>query len=200
MMKYLFCMFLLIHNRDEIKSFKSRIIAVLDEIMATSSLTSDPNETFIFIMSSFYNNNLSYKRGLSFKLNGTFWLNSIIGKYHLDALEETFNPDMFMDIRKYLVNCEEKAVYEYKCLQNDPTYRITYDPTTQSLQYIKNLQCSPTFIHFASVKCGVHQCCTQLTDVDFVMKGNQITFSYKIDGSQPREEKKYMSSIFSMFS
>lgn len=200
MMKYLFCMFLIINNDDEIDTFKNDINEVLDEIMKLQ-FTDNSDETFLFIVSSFYNQDPYYK----FVLHGIFktkfkgTINSYqwrkINPYQWRKINpKDFDVYLFMDVQKYIVNCDKKALCERLCILSDPNYIIKYDESTQSILYYKRNQCPNTFVHTALLLLPSHQCVTQLTDVKFEMNLDlddeiEITFSYRIGESM--ESKSY---------
>jgi len=197
-MKYLFCILLLIHillihaaniinidtaTRDMLNEFIKNILGELNKIMETKIELTDRTDTdFLFIMSSFYNNTdaqffLSGKVGKNFQ--------RIIESYEFDRISKHFTADGYMYIRNYLVNCEEKAEFENLLLPPDVV--CVYDNTTQSLRYKLALQCSPSVFHNVSSLFG-HRCLKEITDVNFeIGTDDKVTLSYTMDGI--RQEK-----------
>jgi hypothetical protein len=192
MMKYLFCMFLIINNDDDIDTFKDDVELVLNEIMELR-FTHNSKETFLFIVSSFYNNEDFHDR---FVLHDIFRpkFKGTIDGYQWKYINPTdFDVYLFMDVQKYIVNCDKKALCERLCILSDPNYIIKYDKSTQSIVYYKLNQCPNTFVHTALRLLPSHQCVTQLTDVKFEIihkhLEKEITFSYRIGESM--EMKSY---------
>ena len=199
-MKYLFCILLLIHilllnsdkirnidtaTRDMLNEFIKNILGELNKIMETKiELTDRTNKDFLFIMSSFYNN-IDGQFSLDGEVGENFQL--IIESYEFDRISKYFTADGYTYIRNYLVNCEEKAEFENLLLP--PEVVCVYNNNTQSLEYILELQCPPSLIHNVYSMFG-HRCLKEITDVNFeIGTDHKVTLSYTMDGI--RQEKAH---------
>jgi len=184
MMKYLFCMFLLIQQilNDD---FLYDVISELNKIIKTPILLTDGrSESVLFIISSFYNNTdrseglcLSRKLGHNFKK--TFDI-------YLWAGFEDFDLDLYMEVRPYLINCPKKAHCEYLCLQNEGNYTVKYDNSTKSLRYYINHQCPPWVFHGFTSLIGFHNCSTELTGVELTYDKAKQNVSIIYDGNRKK--------------
>lgn len=191
MMKYLFCMYLIIRKRDIISAimtrFMEKVTDVLDELIASNiELTDGTSLPFMFIMSSLYN----IKNNSIFGFTNGFDLSGLIDKYHFTSLmnHSKLSKQLFIQIRKYLIDCEKKAEYEYMCLKSSPKFEIKYDMATQSLRYYIKNQCPPSFQHSFIFLMTSHICQHEIYDIEFSIKKKKsntntktqyiITFSY----------------------
>lgn len=201
MMKYLFCMFLIIYKHreltDERTGFKDSVLKKLDEIM-DKELSTDTEETFpfLFIISSYYNS--SHRVGNpKFFFTGGFEYKNLIDNYHWRWLmdhKKRFKLPLYIDVRRYLVNCELKALYDGKCVNNKGKYTVKYDHATQSLLYYINLPCSTSITHSISSIFG-HKCLKEIEEIDITLVDKNrrtfITFSYLRDGIEVNEDIPY---------
>jgi hypothetical protein len=157
MMKYLFCMFLLIQQILD-DDFFDEVTEALDKIIKTTiELTNHRRRSVLFIISSFYNNP---------NLSNVFARNFVrIFDLYLWSGFKTFDLDLYMDVRPYLIDCPEKARCEELCLQSEGKYTVNYDNSTKSLRYYMNHQCIPGMGHNLTIFFG-HRCSTELKNVE----------------------------------
>jgi hypothetical protein len=165
MMKYLFCMFSLINLTFYDERFIEGIITELEGIINEQiTLTDDTTESVLFIITSFYNNTKP-SDGLCLHENIRGMFRRTFSRYLLDRVTE-IPLDLYMNIRKYVIDCREKAKHEERCLQSIGNYTVVYNNHTKSLQYSINNECTPGLFH--SLKCcaGLHSCSTELKNVE----------------------------------
>jgi hypothetical protein len=184
MMKYLFCMFLLIQQILNDDIFND-VISELNKIIKTPILLTDGRpESVLFIISSFYNNTdrsegLCLSRNLGHNFKKTFDI-------YLWSGFEDFELDLYMEVRPYLINCPKKAHCEYLCLQNEGNYTVKYDNSTKSLRYYINHQCSSGIFHSFTSWSGIHSCSTELTGVELTYEEHTQKVSIIYDGNRKK--------------
>ena len=183
MMKYLFCMFLLIQQILD-DDFFDEVTEALDKIIQTPILLSDDStKSVLFIITSFYNNTkpieglcLSQRLGHNFRRTFDLYLWSGF---------KTFDLDLYMDVRPYLIDCPEKARCEELCLQSEGNYTVKYDNSTKSLRYYINHQCSPGIFHDFTSWTRIHSCSTELTGVELTYETGKVSITH--DGIRKRK-------------
>ena len=178
MMKYLFCMFLLIQQILD-DDFFDKVTKALDKIIETTiELTNGEQHSVLFIITSFYNNPNPIK---AFARNfvRTFDL-------YLWSGFKTFDLDLYMDVRPYLIDCPEKARCEELCLQSEGKYTVKYDNSTKSLRYYINHQCSPGIFHDFTSWSRIHSCSTELTGVELTYDKDRQKVSIIHDGNRKK--------------
>ena len=198
MMKYLFCMFLLIQKILD-DDFFDDVISELDEIIHTQiRLTDGSTKSVLLIITLFYNNtdtrednNIEPRDGLRFSPKVGFYFKSTFDSYLWSGFDD-FDLDLYMELRPYLINCPKKARCENLCLKKDDNYTVKYDNSSKLLRYYINHQCSSGVVHAFQSWTGIHSCSTELTGVELTYNKTQksITFSYSMNG-------KPLSEIFS---
>jgi len=184
MMKYLFCMFLLIQQILDIPFF-NEVTRALDKIIQTDIvLTNGETQNVLFIIGSFYNNTksieglcLSEKLGHNFRRTFDLYLWSGF---------KTFDLDLYMDVRPYLIDCPKKARCEELCLQSECKYPVKYDNSTKSLRYYINNQCSPGIFHDFTSWSRIHSCSTELTGVELTYDEDRQKVSITHDGNRKK--------------
>ena len=187
-MKYLFCIFLIIFENVDIKD--TNINKELTLLTSTTiQLTNGTEHSFMFIMSSLYSNNSSIFTldFISTQYNFIYFMRNftlIIDKYHfIDFMRNKKTLLLFIQIRKYLIDCKKKADYEYRCLNSSPNFKIKYDMATQSLRYY---QCRSNFFSFFN-------CQNEIYNIEFsIDENNLITFSYT--NNENRESETFQHS------
>ena len=190
MMKYLFCMFSLINLIFYDKRFIEGIITELKGIINEQiRLTDDTTESVLFIITSFYNNTHPSK-GLCLHENIRGMFRSTFSRYLLDRVTK-IPLDLYMNIRKYVIDCREKANYEERCLQSIGNYTVVYNNHTKSLQYSINHECTPGLFH--SLKCctGLHSCSTELKNVELTYDTEAEMVSITYEGIRKRKVERY---------
>lgn len=183
MMKYLFCMFLLIQQILD-DAFFDEVTEALDKIIQTPILLSDDStKSVLFIITSFYNNTkpieglcLSQRLGHNFRRTFDAYLWSGF---------KTFDLDLYMDVRPYLIDCPEKARCEELCLQSEGNYTVKYDNSTKSLRYYINHQCTPGMGHALTIFFG-HSCSTELKNVELTYDKDRQKVSIIHDGNRKK--------------
>ena len=177
MMKYLFCMFLLIQQILD-DDFFDEVTEALDKIIKTTiELTNHRRRSVLFIISSFYNNP---------NLSNVFARNFVrIFDLYLWSGFKTFDLDLYMDVRPYLIDCPEKARCEELCLQSEGKYTVKYDNSTKSLRYYINHQCSPGIFHDFTSWSRIHSCSTELTGVELTYETGKVSITH--DGIRKRK-------------
>lgn len=193
-MKYLFCIFLLINIDFYDESFIDVIITELEGIINEQiRLTSGATKSVLFIITSFYNpnNGLSLPKNIRIMFRMTFYTYSL-------AKVTKISLALYMKIRKYVIDCPEKAMCEERYLQSIGNINVKYDNVPKSLRYIMNHQCRPGPLHSITLTLfsGFHSCFTELTEVEWTYEEDtqNIMFSYRMDGklyskilSQPKK-------------
>jgi len=191
-MKYLFCIFLLINIDFYDESFIDVIITELEGIINEQiRLTSGETKSVLFIITSFYNpnNGLSLPNNIRRMFRDTFYT------YSLAKISKISLP-LYMKIRKYVIDCPEKAMCEERYLQSIGNINVEYDNVPKSLRYRINHQCRPGIFHVFKSKLGIHSCFTELRGVEWTYEEDtqNIMFSYRMDGklyskilSQPKK-------------
>ena len=194
MMKYLFCMFLLIQQILD-DDFFDEVTEALDKIIQTPILLSDDStKSVLFIITSFYNNTkpieglcLSQRLGHNFRRTFDLYLWSGF---------KTFDLDLYMDVRPYLIDCPEKARCEELCLQSEGKYTVKYDNSTKSLRYYINHQCSPGIFHEFTSWTRIHSCSTELTGVELTYETGKVSITHdgirkrKVEGSHAEDDSE----------
>ena len=190
-MKYLFCMFLLIQQilNDD---FFDKVTEALDEIIETDIvLTNGKLHSVLFIITSFYNNtNPSVLFARNFVRTFDLYLWSGF---------DDFDLVLYMEVRPYLIDCPKKAYCEYLCLQSKGNYTVKYDNSTKSLRYYINHQCSPGIFHEFTSWTRIHSCSTELTGVELTYDKDRqkISITYddgirkrKVEGSHAEDDSE----------
>ena len=190
-MKYLFCMFLLIQQilNDD---FFDKVTEALDEIIETDIvLTNGEQHSVLFIITSFYNNtNPSVLFARNFVRTFDLYLWSGF---------DDFDLVLYMKVRPYLIDCPKKAYCEYLCLQSEGNYTVKYDNSTKSLRYYINHQCSPGIFHEFTSWTRIHSCSTELTGVELTYETGKVSITHdgirkrKVEGSHAEDDSKNYS-------
>jgi hypothetical protein len=141
LIKYLFCMYLVIKTRDILDDIKLYVLSILDTISSQTIVFSDKPYNFIEIISLFYND---YKT--IFKDEHQSFI-KIINEYHLNPLQNFITSSYsevlfkkYIHIRKFLVNCKAKVAYETNMFRKYFTINIIvkFNKETNTISYTLN--------------------------------------------------------------
>ena len=148
LMKYLFCMYLLIaYNASDIsEDIIEYLLSILQEISSHIFLFSYENRGnkdvhFLDIISLFYNHSSNI-----FKDHYSFFVN-IINSYHFNSLSNfirsSYSPSLFLKyirIRNFLVNCSIKVKFEQNMIRKyiHENIKVKFDEETNTMIYTIN--------------------------------------------------------------